>query len=245
MMIRDTDFPDWTKELFELTGVRLTAEQERQFAVFERELLAWNEQFNLTSIKDPRGVQVRHFLDSLSCLLAFEAGKLPKSLVDVGTGAGFPGIPLKIVLPKLKLTLVESVGKKARFCEHMVKVLNLSDVLVVAERAEDLGQNPEHREEYETAVGRAVAAAPVLAEYLLPLVKPGGVALMPRGEAAETEAEAAVGAFRKLGGDLERVIPVVLPEVEGRRALVVVKKNARTPKLYPRKPGTPNKNPLT
>jgi len=166
------------------------------------------------------------------------------ALIDVGTGAGFPGIPLKILYPNLKLTLVESVGKKAMFCQHIVRVLGLENVEVIQARAEDLGQNLEHREKYDWSVARAVANLNVLSEYLIPLVKIGGSILAQKGESGPAEAQSAEEAMKLLGGKLKQLIPVALPSVAEDRYLVVVEKVAATPPKYPRKPGIPMKQPL-
>jgi 16S rRNA (guanine527-N7)-methyltransferase len=168
----------------------------------------------------------------------------PSRLIDVGTGAGFPGIPLKILYPTMKLTLVESVGKKAMFCQHIVSVLGLEEVDVVHKRAEDLGQNPKHRECYDWAIARAVANLNVLSEYLIPLVKIGGRMLAQKGESGPAEAQSAEKAMKLLGGKLEELIPVNLPGVAEDRYLVVAEKVAATPPKYPRKPGVPMKQPL-
>jgi 16S rRNA (guanine527-N7)-methyltransferase len=165
-------------------------------------------------------------------------------LIDVGTGAGFPGIPLKIVSPKLQLTLVESVGKKAEFCQHVVNVLNLQGVDVVQERAEIIGQDPSHRERYDWAVARAVAILPVLAEYLLPLVRVGGSMLAMKGESGPAEAHSAEHALRVLGGHIRQLLPVTLPGVAEERYIIMIDKVAATPDTYPRKVGVPAKRPL-
>ena len=182
-----------------MLGLRLSLRQLAAFERYEQELLSWNEKFNLTAIRDSEGVRTKHFLDSLSCLLVMRDNP-PARLVDIGTGAGFPGIPLKILLPNIQLTLVESVGKKADFCRHVVEVLNLDKVEVLTCRAEEMGQDRNHRERYDWAVARAVAALPVLAEFLLPLVKIGGSILAQKGEAGPAEAHAADKAIRLLGG---------------------------------------------
>jgi len=226
-----------------LFNVHLTDEQVAALAAYERELLEWNQKFNLTAIRDPESIRSKHFLDSFSCALAWKDSP-PDSLVDVGTGAGFPGIPIKILYPDMKLTLVESVGKKARFCEHILQVLRLKGVQVLQARAEDAGQMPGHREQYDWAVGRAVAKMSAVAEYLLPLTKVGGAMLAQKGESGPAEAESAEKAFELLGGKLKQVIPVKLPGVEGDRYLVVVEKTAATPAKYPRKAGIPAKQPL-
>jgi 16S rRNA (guanine527-N7)-methyltransferase len=224
-------------------GLHLTRSQLSALALYERELLDWNTRFNLTAIRDPQEIHTKHFLDSLTCLLVMREPPLG-SLVDIGTGAGFPGIPLKIMLPNVQLTLVESVGKKIEFCRHVVKVLDLPGVDVVQQRAETLGQDPQFREKYDWAVARAVAILPVLAEYLLPLVRVGGSMLAMKGESGPVEAHASEHALRVLGGHLRQLLPVTLPGVAEERYLVVIDKVAATPAGYPRKVGIPAKRPL-
>jgi 16S rRNA (guanine527-N7)-methyltransferase len=162
----------------------------------------------------------------------------------VGTGAGFPGIPLKILYPNLKLTLVESVGKKTAFCQHIVNTLKLENVNVVKARAEEVGQDRRHREKYDVAVARAVANLNVLSEYLLPLVRLGGIMLAQKGESGPAEAQSAEGAMKILGGKLKQVIPIHLPGIVDDRYLVLAEKVAAAPQNYPRKPGMPAKMPL-
>lgn len=210
---------------------------------FENELLAWNDKFNLTAIRDTEGIRTKHFLDSFSCVLAWKENP-PKRLIDVGTGAGFPGIPLKILYPYMELTLVESVGKKSNFCRHAIEILKLETVEVITARAEEVGQIPGRRESYDWAVARAVANLPVLSEYLLPLVKVGGRMLAQKGHSGPAEAHNAENAFRLLGGQMRSLLPVTLPGVAEERYLVVVDKVAATPPQYPRKPGFPAKSPL-
>ena len=224
-------------------GLRLTHAQHSALALYERELLDWNTHFNLTAIRDPQEIYIKHFLDSLTCLLAMRE-PLPGKLIDIGTGAGFPGIPLKIIVPKMQLTLVESVGKKAEFCRHVVKILDLQGVDVVQERVEVLGQQVNYRERYDWAVARAVAILPVLAEYLLPLVRVGGGMLAMKGESGPAEAHLAEHALRVLGGHLRQLTPVTLPGVAEERYLVIIDKVAATPSSYPRKVGVPSKRPL-
>jgi 16S rRNA (guanine527-N7)-methyltransferase len=226
-----------------LFNIHITGRQVMALITYEKELLEWNQKFNLTAIRDSESIRTKHFLDSFSCVLAWKASP-PNNLVDVGTGAGFPGLPLKILYPSLKLTLVESVGKKAKFCQQIVHMLGLEYVEVIQARAEDLGQNPEHREKYDWAVARAVANLSVLSEYLLPLVKVGGMALAQKGESGPAEAQSAEKAMALLGGKLKQLLPVTLPSVAEDRYLVVVEKVAATPPKYPRKPGIPMKQPL-
>lgn len=227
----------------QLTNLSLTPLQVRQFEIFERELLEWNERFNLTAIRDPESIRTKHFLDSLTPCKELQ-NPFPSRLIDIGTGAGFPGIPIKIIFPGMRLTLVESIGKKANFCRHIVEILSLENVEVLNTRAEDLGSNPQHRERYDWAVGRAVAAMPVLAEYLLPLVRVGGGMLAQKGENAHAEAQSAEKAFKLLGGNLRKITSVNLPGVADERYLVVVDKKAATPAQYPRRAAIIQKKPL-
>jgi 16S rRNA (guanine527-N7)-methyltransferase len=226
-----------------LFNVHITGRQMMSLITYERELIEWNRKFNLTAIRDMESIRTKHFLDSFSCVLAWKAFP-PERLIDVGTGAGFPGLPLKILYPHMKLTLVESVGKKAMFCQHIVSVLGLQDVDVIHTRAEALGQDPNHRECYDWAVARAVANLNVLCEYLIPFVKLGGRMLAQKGESGPAEAQSAEKAMKLLGGKLEQLIPVHLPGVADDRYLVIVDKVAATPPKYPRKPGVPVKKSL-
>jgi len=231
------------QEARELFNVHLTGRQVLALVTYEKELLEWNQKFNLTAIRDTESIRTKHFLDSFSCVLAWKASP-PNHLIDVGTGAGFPGIPLKILYPNLKLTLVESVRKKVMFCQHIVSLLGLEHVNVLQARAEDLGQDPQNREKFDWAVARAVANLNVLSEYLIPLVKVGGAMLAQKGESGPAEAQSAEEAMKLLGGKLKQLIPVNLPGVADDRYLVVVDKVAATPPKYPRKPGVPGKQPL-
>ena len=226
-----------------LFNVHLTARQVMALINYERELIEWNQKFNLTAIRDVESIRTKHFLDSYSCVLTWKANP-PLRLVDVGTGAGFPGLPLKIIYPNMHVTLVESVGKKAMFCQHIVSKLGLEDVEVVHARAEEVGQNPAHRETYDYVVARAVANLNILSEYLLPLVKIGGTMLAQKGESGPAEAQSAEKAMKLLGGKLKQLIPVNLPGVADDRYLVLVEKVAATPPKYPRNAGMAAKSPL-
>jgi len=226
-----------------LLGVRLSANQLAALTCYEAELLDWNKRFNLTAIDTPETVRIKHFLDSLSCLTAMKERPMER-VIDVGSGAGFPGLPIKIAYPALRLTLVDSVGKKIDFCQHVAQKLGLENVQVIQGRAEELGQLPEHREQYDWALARSVAVLPVLAEYLLPLVRVGGGMLAMKGERAPAEAHSGERAVHLLGGRLKRLIPVTLPGVVDEHYLVVVDKVAATPREYPRRVGVPAKKPL-
>ena len=226
-----------------LLGIQVTPAQSNALARYEQELQLWNEQFNLTAIRDSQQIHIKHFLDSISCMLVMRETPMQR-VIDIGTGAGFPGIPLKILNPGIALTLVESVGKKANFCRHIVNELGLEQVEVIQGRAEELGQDLKHRQRYDWAVARAVALMPVLVEYLLPLVRVGGAALAMKGESAPVEAHKAERATTLLGGHLRKLVPVTLPGVVEERYLVVIDKVAATPIGYPRRVGIPAKKPL-
>lgn len=227
----------------QLLNIQLNETQIDAFGIYEKELMLWNEQFNLTAIRDVEQIRNKHFLDSLTCSLAFGEER-PKSMIDIGTGAGFPGIPLKILYPSMQLTLVESVGKKTKFCQHIIDLLNLKNVSIIQERAEVIGQDPKHREKYDWAVARAVANLPILVEFLLPLARFGGGVIAQKGESGPIETQKANTAIHILGGTLRQLLPVFIPGVVEDRYLVIIDKIARTPKIYPRRTGVPAKNPL-
>lgn len=231
------------QEAQSLLQIRLAPRQVALLKRYEEELLEWNNRMNLTAIRDVAGIRTKHFLDSFTCSLAWR-DRPPESLIDIGTGAGFPGIPLKILYPAMRLTLVDSIGKKVEFCRHIVESLGLENVEVIQARAEELGQNRAYREQFEWAVARAVAQMNVLAEYLLPLVRVGGTALAQKGESAPAEAHASEKAIRLLGGRLRQLVPVTLPGVAEERFLIIIDKIAATPQNYPRRVGVPARNPL-
>ena len=235
-------------------GIRLTPEHLKAFGVYRRELLDWNQRVNLTAITQEDHIEVRHFLDSLTCLLAVRkfstaqqrarSGEGALRFLDVGAGAGFPGIPLKIVCPQWHVALLEATGKKAQFVQHMRDALGLKGMEVIHGRAEDLARDPAHRERYDWVAARAVAEMPVLAELTLPFARVGGRVIAMKAATAEAEAAAAARALALLGGELERIIPLQLPGLAEERRLVVVRKTACTPDAYPRRSGIPAKRPL-
>lgn len=224
-------------------GLQLSRAQLNALSQYEATLLEWNDRFNLTTIHEPEKIRIKHFLDSLTCLLAMRNTSMD-NVIDVGSGAGFPGIPIKIAYPNMHLTLVESVGKKADFLRHVCNMLELNHVEIIQERAEVLAQSPKHRQDYDWALARAVAVLPVLLEYLLPFVRVGGAALAMKGENAPAEVNSAEHASRVLGGKIRKLIPVTLPGVAEERYLVVIDKVAGTPVQYPRRPGVPAKKPI-
>ena len=234
-------------------GLSLSAPQVAAFDTYTDELLAWNEQFNLTAITDREQVEIRHYLDSLAllpALAALENASLATLLgrnlraVDVGAGAGLPGLALRIVWPRMRLSLVEATAKKVRFMEHVAANLALTDLQFIHGRAEELALREPHRATYDLVVARAVATLPTLVEYLLPLAKRGGRVVAYKGSAAHEEALAAEQAIRMLGGRLTRLIPVEVPGLAETRVLVVIDKVAQTPEGYPRGRGLPKKQPL-
>ncbi len=223
-------------------GIDLSVAQLNQFETYFAELTDWNQRMNLTRIIKRDDIITKHFLDSLSCLLAVP--KLPARVIDVGTGAGMPGLALKIFQPDIQLTLVESVGKKTTFLKHIIETLALENITVLNARAEEVGRLRAHREKYGLAVARAVAPMRVLAEYLLPLLKIGGVMLAQKGANPAAEITAASNAFGILGGRYIKTMPVSVPNLDAARHLVVVRKIKPTPRQYPRHVGTPAKKPL-
>ena len=227
------------KDVEQLLGLSLSRAQEEAFQVYAREMLDWNQRSNLTAIRTEEGVRVRHFLDSLSCWQAMRPGG--DKVIDVGSGAGLPGLALKILHNPMQLTLLESVGKKADFLTHCVQVLGLEGVRVLKARAEGVGQQAEEREAYDWAIARAVAPLNVLAEYLLPLVRVGGRMLAQKGRNVGEEVERAKRAVEILGGGEIAVQEVQVPGLDEARYLVVVEKVAETPEKYPRRVGVPGK----
>ncbi len=224
-------------------GIALDNAQEAAFRKFHDILLAENERLNLTALATTEAVQNKHFLDSLSGL-----SLLPKSpglrVIDVGTGAGFPGVPLKIVRPDLRLTLLEATRKKAEFLERLVGRLALSNVTIIWERAETLAHDVAYRAQYDVVLARAVAPLPGLLELLLPFCRVGGTCVAWKGPKGPDEAVAAERALAVLGGRLRETRPVHIPDESSRRFLLVVEKVAATPDKYPRRPGMPAKRPL-
>jgi len=230
-------------------GIPLTGDQLRLFQVYLHTLLAWNARMNLTSITDDHAVQLKHFLDSLAGLLALrQAGPAAAwrtaRVIDVGSGAGFPGLPLKIAWPGLRLTLLEATGKKAGFLRALVQELGLAGVEVLSARAEDAAHQPAHRQAYDLAVARALAEMAALAELTLPFARTGGLVVAYKGDDPSGEVASAENAVAQLGGRLRQVMPVAVPGLDAARHLVVLEKVAATPERYPRRPGMPAKHPL-
>lgn len=225
-------------------GITLTKHQIQQFEDYFNMLIATNEHVNLTAITEKNDVYLKHFYDSLT--ISFYEQDLQtaeKTLIDIGTGAGFPSLPLKIVFPQLKITMVDSLQKRINFLQEVVTTLDLSGVEIIHGRAEDIGQNLRYREAFDYATARAVARTSVLAEYTLPFVKKGGKFIVMKGAAAQQELADGKQALATLGGVLHDEFEFSLPNGDV-RYIQIVNKNKKTPKQYPRQAGTPSKKPI-
>jgi 16S rRNA (guanine527-N7)-methyltransferase len=227
-------------------GISLTTQQTGQFQTYYEQLVAWNEKVNLTSITDYEEVQTKHFLDSLTIVPVLSkepwAGS-EFSLIDIGTGAGFPGIPLKIVLPGTRIVLLESVGKKTAFLTYVVDTLGLSDAEIVKGRAEEVAHRTDYREKFEVAVGRALGKLATLAELTLPFCRQGGLVIAPKKGEIGAELDRAGRAMEQMGGRLKGLLETHIEGLKDHR-LVVMEKVTVTPPQYPRRPGMPAKRPL-
>jgi 16S rRNA (guanine527-N7)-methyltransferase len=224
-------------------GILLTAQQLQQFEMYYETLVEWNEKMNLTAITEKEDVYLKHFYDSITAAFFFDFSK-PFHLCDVGAGAGFPSIPLKIAFPHLEITIVDSLNKRITFLNHLATVLELEKVHFIHERAELFGVNPTYRESYDVVTARAVARLSVLSELCLPLVKVGGHFIAMKAAHAKEELETGQKAISLLGGKVEKAFVFTLPIEDSERNILVIKKEKQTPKKYPRKPGTPNKMPI-
>ncbi|MDD2201268.1 MAG: 16S rRNA (guanine(527)-N(7))-methyltransferase RsmG [Firmicutes bacterium] len=237
------EFVHYLKQGANELGIDLPESKVDMFCIYKSKLLEANRAINLTSITDDQEVAVKHFVDSLSCLLVADTGDW-RRLVDVGTGAGFPGLVLKIMNPEADALLLDSVGKKVDFVREVADSLGLDGVEAVHGRAEDLGKAAEYREKFDLAVGRGVASVSALAEYCLPFVRPGGLFVAMKGPRVIDEIEAGRKAIGILGGSEPELRHLALPYGAGERVLVIVKKERNTSKKYPRKAGVPARRPL-
>lgn len=229
----------------ELEGIAsLSERQMEQFYQYYEMLVEWNQVMNLTAITEMTEVVTKHFVDSLSLKKAVsDLEDKPRKIMDVGTGAGFPGIPLKIAFPQLKITLLDSLNKRIHFLDAVIEKLELKCIKAVHGRAEDYGRDGKYREQYDLCVSRAVANLSTLSEYCLPFVKTGGYFIPYKSGKVEEELAAASGAVKKLGSEVERTEDFLLPNGD-ERTLVVIRKNKVLEKRYPRKAGLPGKDPL-
>ncbi|MFP3324683.1 16S rRNA (guanine(527)-N(7))-methyltransferase RsmG [Planococcus sp. SIMBA_160] len=224
-------------------GIELSERQLEQFRIYHKELVEWNEKMNLTAITEKEDVYLKHFYDSISAAFYMDFTK-PLSLCDVGAGAGFPSIPLKICFPHIEVAIVDSLNKRIQFLNHLSEALKLDKVSFVHSRAEDFGQS-EHRASYDIVTARAVARLSVLAELCVPLVKQGGAFAAMKAASAPDELKGAEKALQVLGVKQEAVHSFLLPMEESERHIQVFRKFKATPKKYPRKAGMPNKSPIS
>lgn len=233
-------------QALEEKGIILTDKQIQQFQRYYELLVEWNEKVNLTSITEKEEVYLKHFYDSIMPLwLEEELFEGDKTLVDVGAGAGFPSIPMKIIQPDLQVTIVDSLNKRINFLEHLFEELELTKVQAIHGRAEEVGQDPQYRGQFDLVTARAVASLEVLSELCLPLLKKGGHFVALKGQKAQAELELAGKAIKELGAKYEYSLTDSLPIVDSEREILIIRKTLETPKKYPRRPGMPAKKPIT
>lgn len=222
-------------------NIEINEEQIKSFEKYMNLLLEWNEKINLTAITQPEEVKLKHFVDSLTVLKYINDDD---KVIDIGTGAGFPGIPLKIMNENTKITLLDSLNKRINFLNIVIETLNLRNIQAIHGRAEEIARNKLYREKYDVAVSRAVANLSTLTEYMLPFVKVGGKCICMKGANVNEELERAQNAIKELGGEIERVDNFYLSDNDNERNIIVIKKVKETNPKYPRKSGTPSKEPL-
>ncbi|GGP11424.1 16S rRNA (guanine(527)-N(7))-methyltransferase RsmG [Oceanobacillus neutriphilus] len=224
-------------------GIMLNEAQQKAFDIYFKELIEWNEKINLTAITEEEEVYEKHFYDCITA--AFYTDMTQElSICDIGAGAGFPSIPLKICFPHLKVTIIDSLKKRINFLNHLANKLELTNVAFYHDRAEIAGKNEAFREQYDLVTARAVARMSVLSELCLPFVKKGGYFIAMKGSQAEEELETGKAAIELLGGEVESIDTFTLPQDGGERSIIKVAKKRKTPKKYPRKAGLPNKEPI-
>ena len=236
--------PEIFKQELLKIGIELSDKQMNQFKTYYELLVEWNEKINLTAITELEEVYLKHFYDSITLAVSMDLKDKAYSICDVGAGAGFPSIPLKIVFPELKVSIVDSLNKRSKFLNLLAEALELDNVHFYHDRAETFGQNKAHRENFDIVTARAVARLNVLAELCIPLVKKGGHFVALKAAKSEEEVTEAKKAIATLGGKLISEQEVSLPFSEDKRYIVTIEKKKETPNKYPRKPGTPNKKPL-
>jgi len=228
-------------------GIEFNARQVKQFELYYRELIEWNKKINLTAITDYSSVQVKHFLDSLTITLALPEEEVERpnfNVIDIGTGAGFPGVPLKILFPQPRLVLIEPTTKKTAFLHHIIRKLEIENVEVLNSRAEEAAHLPLYREQFALVLSRAVALLPTLAELTLPFCRIGGRFIAPKKGEIDQEINRAKKAIAAVGGKLDRIKKIELDEFDGGRYLIIIDKISPTPSKYPRRPGLPRRRPI-
>ena len=229
------------QEYIKILHIKLDEKQQEQFFKYMNLLLDWNEKINLTAITNPNEIILKHFIDSMTILKYIPNNSL---LIDVGTGAGFPGIPINIANNSINVMLLDSLNKRINFLNKIIKELKLENTNTIHSRVEEFGRNKLNREKYDIATSRAVASLNILVEYMLPLVKVGGKCICMKGSNIQEELKDSKNAIKILGGEIENMENFNLPNTDIGRNIVVIKKIKETPVKYPRKPGTPSKEPI-
>ncbi len=234
------------KTEIEKIGIQLDDLQVKQFLMYYELLVEWNKVMNLTAITEYKQVVEKHFVDSISLIHVLDKQYLDdnKSMIDIGTGAGFPGIPLKIVFPNLRVTLLDSLNKRITFLNEVIKKLKLENIETIHGRAEDYARQIKYREQYDICVSRAVANLATLSEYCLPYTKEKGIFISYKSDHVDEEIENSKNAIKILGGKIEKIERFILPDTDIKRAIIKIKKERLTEKKYPRKAGMPSKEPL-
>ena len=239
--MKEEEFNEKIRESLKELNIELSEKQLNQFYNYMNILIEWNKVMNLTNITETEEIIQKHFVDSLTILKSIKEND---SIIDVGTGAGFPGIPIKIAFPETKITLLDSLNKRIKFLEEVINKLELKNIETIHGRAEEVAHNKKYREKYDIAIARAVAPLNVLSEYLLPFVKIGGYAICMKGVKGKEEAEEGKNAIKILGGKITNSREFNLPNTEMARTIIQIEKIKNTEKKYPRKAGTPTKMPL-
>ena len=236
------EFKNRLQESFQTQKIDVSEKQCKKFFEYMKLLIEWNEKINLTAIVEPGQVITKHFLDSLTILNYI--GTKQQKIIDVGTGAGFPGIPIKIMDDLSEITLIDSLNKRINFLQEVINKNNLKNIRAIHGRAEDFGQDKLYREKYDVCVARAVAPMNILVEYLLPFARVNGICICMKGANIEEELEEAKKAINLLGGKIEKVESFGLSGSEDRRNIIIIRNISKTPKQYPRKAGTAKKYPI-
>ena len=228
---------DYGKEI----NIVFTEEQLQKFYQYMNLLIEWNEKINLTAIVEPKEIILKHFIDSLTIIKYIEPNK---SVIDIGTGAGFPGIPVKIMREDLDITLLDSLNKRIHFLNEVIQKLELKNITAIHARIEEFAKNKQYREAFDVATSRAVANLTTLSEYMLPMVDLKGMAICMKGSEINEEISKSKNSIKLLGGKIDKIEEFTLPKSDNRRNLILIKKERQTPGKYPRKPGIPSKEPL-
>ncbi len=238
------NFEDFRKELVEKAlkiRIELSEHQIEQFYIYMKLLTEWNEKINLTAIIEPKEIILKHFIDSLTISSQIQQSR---TIADIGSGAGFPGIPLKIVNPEKELVLIDSLSKRVNFLNEVIKKCNINGITAIHARVEEIGHNSKYRGQFDVTTSRAVAKLNVLLEYMMPLVKLGGKCICLKGPNIDDEIEESKKALNILGGEISKIEKINLPDSDNKRTIIEVLSVKQLPNKYPRKPGTPTSSPL-